>query len=186
MTIDRPDVLTESSERQAGPITDRRSIDYMFSGTRHQLTELSGQADLKASIVITTSALVLTLCLSRDVSDDFRASLVALSIGVLGAFVFAVTAVVPKFGSSRGKHGQEPMNPLFFGHVAHIELPEYRSMMLDLIKTDEPIYQALLADIHAQSRYLVTAKYRWLRLSYASLFLGFVAAAAARLIVAVA
>jgi hypothetical protein len=38
----------------------RGSVDYMLRATQQQLTDLSGQADLKASIVMTTSAILTT------------------------------------------------------------------------------------------------------------------------------
>jgi hypothetical protein len=178
MTPDR-DMTEDRNPR--GPIEGRQSIDYLLTSARTQLTDLSAQADLKASIVITTSSLVLTLALSRINSTTYRTTLAVLSVGVLGALIFAIIAVIPKFKIGSGTMPADEVNPLFFGHVATSDSDEYTREMLELFRSDEDIYRTILADVHAQSSYLIRAKYRWLRLSYVLLLAGFVGAAVARL-----
>jgi hypothetical protein len=163
------------------PVEGRQSVDYLLSSARQQLTDLSAQADLKASIVITTSSLVLTLALSRLNSDNYRVSLAVLALGVLGALVFAIIAVIPKFRIGAGAVPEEEVNPLFFGHIANSDPERFTDEMMTMLQDDETIYRTILADIHAQSTYLIRAKYRWLRISYVLLLLAFVGAAVARI-----
>jgi hypothetical protein len=144
--------------------------------------ELSAQADLKASIVITTSSLVLTLALSRSVDEDYRTQLAVLVVGVLGSLMFAIVAVFPKFRAVARGHTPQALNPFFFGHAAQLSEQAYVERMVELIRNDEAIYRALLVDIHAQSTNLLSAKYRWLRMSYAMLLVGFVGAAITHLV----
>ena len=48
--------------------------------------------------------------------------------------------------------------------------------LTQLIRSDDAVYRAIIADIHAQSVYLIRAKYRWLRISYVLLLGGFLGA----------
>ena len=54
----------------------RGSVDYMLRTTQQQLTDLSGQADLKASIVMTTSAILTSVAAARLDHEAVRWSLV--------------------------------------------------------------------------------------------------------------
>ena len=172
----------DSPPTETEPVPGREPIDFFFAGSRQQLTELSAQADLKANIIITTSSVVLTVALSRINDSDYRISVTVLAIGVLGALAFAIVAVIPKFRVNRSTtiHTTDG-NPLFFGHVANTPIDVYREEMIQLIRSDEAVYRAMIADIHAQSAYLIRAKYRWLRISYILLLAGFVGAAAVRI-----
>ena len=173
----------ESGDRSGvAPVVGRPTVDYLLVSGRQQLTELSAQADLKASIVITTSSVVLTLAFSRIQNTDYRASLAVLAVGVLGALIFAIFAVIPKFrvATNETMAGGD-VNPLFFGHIANTSEDVYLEEMTELIRDDHLIYRAMLADIHAQSKYLIRAKYRWLRTSYVLLLIGFIGAAVVRI-----
>jgi hypothetical protein len=46
--------------------------------------------------------------------------------------------------------------------------------MAGLLADDAAVYEAIVADLHSQSRYLVRAKFRLLGVAYAALLAGFV------------
>jgi hypothetical protein len=92
--------MAVSLERRADPfdgVQARGSVDYMLRTTKQQLTDLSGQADLKASIVMTTSAILTSVAAARLDNESVRWSLVTLMVGLLVAMLCAVFSLVPTF-----------------------------------------------------------------------------------------
>lgn len=70
----------------------------------------TGQADLKANLVITTSSLVLTIVATRWSEQSLRPGLSALAVGALCALFTAITVVIPKFrfhGKGEARDGFE-------------------------------------------------------------------------------
>src|SRR6476659_1392748 len=78
-------------------VVPRRSVDEVFRNLQQALVAYTGQADLKANIVITTSSLVLTIVATRWSERSLRPGLGAVAIGALFALLTAITVVIPKF-----------------------------------------------------------------------------------------
>ncbi len=165
-------------------VRPRRSVDELLRSAQQTLVTYTGQADLKANIVITTSSLMLTIVATRWSEQSLRPGLSAVGAGALGALVAAITVVVPKFRFPRKgelRHDFEPHeNPLFFGHFASMPRERFVEIIGELSLDDALLYEAQVVDIHDQGRYLVEKKYRHLRLAYLSLALAFVAGAVAQ------
>jgi Pycsar effector protein len=160
-------------------VRPRRSVDELMSGLQQSLVTYTGQADLKANIVITTSSLVLTIVATRWSTNSLRPGLGAVAIGVLLALLSAITVVIPKFRlprrSERRQHFEQHENPLFFGHFASMPRERFVSVLAEIAADDEVLYEVQAADIHDMGVYLVRKKYRHLRLAYTFLALAFVA-----------
>jgi hypothetical protein len=176
---DDPDDETPTPERPFAGVQARRSVDEMFRNSQQALVAYTGQADLKANIVITTSSLVLTIVATRWSEKSLRPGMVALAIGVLLSLLAAITVVAPKFGLPRKghlRHDFEPHeNPLFFGHFASMSRDRFVEIVAEIAADDGSLYEAQATDIHDQGRYLVEKKYRHLRLAYIFLGLAFIA-----------
>ena len=166
-----------------GPdLSDQRlSADYTLRNLQQQLVAVTGQADLKASIVITAASITLSLAISRVNDERLRPGVLTLAFFVLLALVFAIFAVLPKYRlTGRPPVGQ--FNPFFFGHVALLDFEEYDTTMRTLIADQDRLYDAMLRDLHAQSTYLLHRKFRPLRWAYVSVIVGFVAGLVVQLI----
>ncbi len=162
--------------------SDRRSsVDTMLRNLQQQLVAVTGQADLKASIVITASSITLSLAATRLTDHKVRPGIITLGVFVLAALSCAVFAVLPKYRLT-GKLPVGQFNPLFFGHVALLDANEYRETMYTLIADEENMYDAILNDLHTQSLYLLRRKFRPLRWAYLLLLIGFGAAAVVQVI----
>ena len=161
---------------------DRRgSVDTALRNLQQQLVAVTGQADLKASIVITASSITLSLSATRVTDARLRPGLITLGIFVLAALCCAIFSVLPKYRvTGRPPVGQ--FNPLFFGHAALLDFDEYRAAMHAILGDEEGLYDALLNDLHAQSTYLLRRKFRPLRAAYLCLLVGFIAGGVAQLI----
>jgi hypothetical protein len=181
--------LSDTPDEQTHSFTEvhpRRSVDELLRNVQQALVAYTGQADLKANIVITTSSLVLTIVATRWGEHSLRPGLSAVAIGTLLALLTAITVVAPKFrlpGKGEVRHHFEPHeNPLFFGHFASMPRDRFIEIIAEIAADDTTLYEAQVADIHDQGRYLIEKKYRHLRLAYAFLGLAFVAGAIAQTI----
>jgi Family of unknown function (DUF5706) len=179
----------ESSDAGVSPfagVRPRRSVDELFKGIQTALVAYTGQADLKANLVITTSSLVLTIVATRWSEASLRPGLAAVGVGALLALFTAITVVIPKFRLHRKHEARaqfEPYeNPLFFGHYAGVSRERFVEVMAELAHDDAALYEAQAIDVHDQGRYLVEKKYRHLRTAYIFLGLAFVAGAVAQAI----
>src|SRR5262249_52196433 len=107
---------------------------------------------------------------------------------VIGAMLASVFAVFPKFNIHRHTDEELPphFNPLFFGHYASLPKDRYVGEMARVIKDDGSLYLTIIGDLYDQGVYLVTSKYRYLRLSYALFLAGFLCSSLALGITALA
>ena len=175
---------SDTPDEPARPFADvhpRRSVDELLRNVQQALVAYTGQADLKANIVITTSSLVLTIVATRWGEHSLRPGLSAVAVGTLLALLTAITVVAPKFRlpskSEVRTHFEPDENPLFFGHFASMPRDRFIETIAELAADDAVLYEAQVADIHDQGRYLIEMKYRHLRLAYTFLGLAFVAGA---------
>jgi Pycsar effector protein len=179
-----PDDVIELKENPFANVRSRRSVDELLADIQHALVMYTGQADMKANIVITTSSLVLTVVATRWSEHSLRPGLSAVSIFTLLALVTAITVVIPKFRLFRKGEARsdfEPHeNPLFFGHFASVSPERFVEVIAEIAKDDAVLYQAQTIDIHEQGQYLVSKKYKHLRAAYIFLGLAFVAGAVAQ------
>jgi hypothetical protein len=167
--------------------TERSSIDTMLRNTQQQLVALSGQADLKASLLITAAAVVASVAATQLSDPLFGWAAGTLLVFVLGSMLAGVFAVLPKFRVHREPNDLPAhFNPLFFGDYAHIPKDRYLDEMAKVFRSDGALYETIVGDLHDQGVYLVNSKYRYLRIAYILYLAGFGCAGLALAITAIA
>ena len=116
----------------------RSSVDTMLRNTQQQLVALSGQADLKASLLTTAAAVVASIAASHLGDSDIKWAAGTLLVFLVAALLASVLAVFPKFEVHREPEGELPpnFNPLFFGHYARIPKQRYLDEMLRVVADD--------------------------------------------------
>jgi hypothetical protein len=183
--------MVESRVHEAHPfqaVEARRSVDELFFSMQNSLVLYTGQADMKANIVITTSSLVLTVIAALWNEDRARWGLGILAAGTLMALISAITVVIPKFRLPKQGKARIDLeaheNPLFFGHFAAISRERWVEILADIASNDVDMYEAQARDIHDQGVYLIQKKYRHLRFAYIVLAIAFVGGAVAQSIAA--
>lgn len=162
-------------------IRGRGATDYLLRNLHEQLVQLSSQADLKASIVLTVCTVVLSVSFARS---EPRASTWVLGAGLFFALVAAILAVLPSFRSKLPR--EEDIDLLFFAQFASIPRERYVDSMAAVMQSDAAVYGTLIRNIHNQAVYLMQHKYRYLRLSYAGLLVASFAAALTEVVARVA
>jgi hypothetical protein len=167
---------------EPGPFVDvesRHTSDYFLLGLQQQMVQLTGQADLKGSIIITAASIVVSVSATQFSDAELRWSLVTLVAFSLLALLSSIVAVFPKFKIHPEPGNELPhgFNPFFFGHFSQISKARHREVMADVLRDERTSYRFMVEDIYDQGVYLLRNKYRFLRFSYACFLVGFVAAA---------
>jgi len=114
----------------------------MLRNTQQQLVALSGQADLKASLLTTAAAVAASIAAAQIGDPDIGWAAGTLLVFLLAALLASVLAVFPKFQVHREPEGELPphFNPLFFGHYARIPKQRYLAEMLRVVSDDSALY----------------------------------------------
>jgi hypothetical protein len=174
-----PDGVFSAEPGPFADVPERITTDYLLYGLQQQMVALTGQADVKGSIVITASAIVVSVSVTQFNEADLRWSLVTLVAFVVLAMLSSVLAVFPKFKihPEPGDQLPEGFNPVFFGHFSQISKQRHVEVMADVLRSGSATYRVMVEDIYDQGYYMLTKKYRYLRFSYACFLIGFVAAA---------
>jgi hypothetical protein len=180
--------MTPQSRASAFSGTERTAVDTMLRNTQQQLVALSGQADLKASLLITAAAVVASVAATGLNDSQFGWAAGTLIAFVIASMLAGVFSVLPKFGFSHRPKGHLPeqVNLLFFGHYAWMPKERYLAEMANLFKDDGSLYATIVSDLYDQGVYLVQAKYRYLRVAYVLYLAGFFSAGTALAVTALA
>lgn len=158
------------------------AADDLLRTTQQHHVQLSLMADQKASIMMAASSILLTFTFSNLDHETLSWGFWALFIFSSVSLGLAILAVTPRAGSAKRSSER---NLLFFGDFAEMSLEEYSDSMDNILRSDETIYQVIVADIHAIGRNLKNSKYRYLTLSYRWFLAGIVMATVMFLIQAV-
>jgi hypothetical protein len=160
-------------------VQGHHTIDYFLRNVQQQLVLLTGQADFKASVMITASSIVVSLVATRLDDDALGIAAGVLCSFVLLALLASVVAVFPKFrrhrqGDPYQEHLPANFNLVFFGDYSQISKERFLQEMAAVATSDGTLYETIAADIYDQGVYLVDQKYRYLRVSYGAFLVGFV------------
>jgi hypothetical protein len=161
-------------------VPERNTGDNMLRTAQQHHVQLSMMADVKANIIITVSALVMTMTLSRVNDPGLRLSAITLLIFTALALLLAILAVLPKYRPLRLSEPDAELPPqfnvLFFGHFAELPRERFLSEVAKAMKPDGSVYECMAQDIYGLGYYLGHFKYRYLRLSYLFFLSGFLLA----------
>lgn len=158
-------------------IPHRGSVDYVLRTVQQGLVHFSSMADAKANILITVCALLFSVGLTQFRRDELAVPVLVLLSSAAVSLLLAVLAILPwvsRGGPQRPAGDPGPFNPLFFMHVAAVDADEYVERMDRLFSQPPHLTEAIVRDIHGQSRALALKKFRLLRWSYGMLLLGIV------------
>jgi pycsar effector protein len=155
-------------------------LDQMLRQTRWHHATLSSMADVKASMMLTVSSVVLTLAVRYLTEPRLKWSAATLMAFCLGTIVLSAWAAMPKLPFRRrrgappdpGAHG---FNLLFFGDFVRLSYVQFESAMEEVMSDPGKTYAAQVREIYLLGIFLATKKYRFVRLSYACFIAGLLA-----------
>ena len=172
--------MEKAGPRGDGPATfegmeGRSSVDTVLRTTQQTLSELSAQADLKANIIITAAALLLTVSITRIGDHNLRVGTIILSVGCTVTLVLAILAVLPTAAMRRVVH--KDGNPIYFMEAAAMNRQGFHQQLARACHDDGALYRMVADAIHSESKFLAHSKYRRLGWAYLAFLTGVLAAA---------
>jgi len=158
-------------------------LDHMLRQTRIHHVQLSSMADIKANMLLTVAAVVLTLVAPRAADADLRWPALILIAFCLATVVLAIYAVMPKL--PRRLDGAVPdarhaaFNLLFFGDFVQMPYEQFEREMEKVLNDPSQLYQAQVREIYTLGLFLAQKKYRFLKFAYVTFLVGLLASALA-------
>ncbi len=158
-------------------------INYLLQQTRVHHMQLSSMADLKANMLLTMSAIIITLAVPRVlVEGKLQWPLMMLIVFSLITILLAAYSVMPKLPLWSGKKsGAVPdaknphFNLLFFGDFSGMSYPDFVAEMESAMNEPSRVYELQVREIYILGNFLAHTKYRYLRLAYATFICGLLA-----------
>ena len=155
----------------------RQQLDHMLRQTRMNLVNFSQMADVKAHILLSLSSVLLSLSLTQILNPRFTLSIAGLDIFLLITIFFALLTVIGKVKVlNRKKHSiNDPdYSPLFFGNYGDVPYEEYARNFEEIMNDSDQTYEIIVKDIYYAGVYLLTTKYKYIRIAYLSFFTGLI------------
>ena len=172
--------LKRKKEKDERP---ERGIETMYRVTLKNHIKLSDIADTKANILLSVSAIILSIALSTlfpklDKADNYYLiypTIFFLFITVV-TMVYSILSTRPKVTS--GKFTKEDVankkvNLLFFGNFHQMSLEEFQNGMTELMNDRDYLYKTLMKDLYFLG-IVLEKKYRLLRIAYTIFMIGII------------
>ena len=157
----------------------RPQLDHLIRQTRHNLVAFSQMADTKAQILLSLSSVLLSLSLTQIHYPRLIMAIIGLDFFLLITIYLALLTVIGKVKVfNRRKHSvtDRDYSPLFFGNYGDVPYPEYVTHFAEILNDSDATYEIMVKDIYYSGVYLLTTKYKYMRLSYMFFFAGLIVA----------
>jgi predicted metal-dependent HD superfamily phosphohydrolase len=159
-----------------------RGIETMFRISSNNHQRLSDMADNKASIMITTTSIIISVLLSvllRKLEENryLTVPVILLLTVCVVTMVFAILATrpsVPPGTFTQKDIDDKKVNLLFFGNFYRMNFDEYDNGMRHMMDDREFLYGSLTRDVYSQG-VVLGRKYNLLRVGYNVFMFGIVA-----------
>ena len=110
---------------------NRTAVDNILRVNHGNQMRLGLMADAKANIMITVTSIVFSVTVANLDNETMKWPLLAFAFGCFFSLLFAIFAIIPNTDYPKVKGSKEIdrdspiLNPLFFGHFAHLDIHEY-------------------------------------------------------------
>jgi len=156
-------------------------IDQMMRQTRGNLIQLSSMADVKSSMLLTLSSVVLTLA-GRYIADPvFGVAVLVLGaccLLTIGLATYAAMPKVPVIASGDADVTDTRFNLFFFGDFVRMDYEAFHDAMEAVMNDPSRTYEMQVREVYTLGRFLAERKYRYLRLAYLAFIAGLAASTA--------
>ncbi len=152
-------------------------LDHMMRTTRLHHVQLSAMADVKASIVLTVSSVLITISAPEMSNPGLRPAAMVLIFFCLSTIILATYAIMPKLPFTTQPVEKPDVNSplfnlLFFGDFTRLSYDEFESSMEKCLSDHNRTYHAQIRELYTLGMFLATKKYRFLQFSYLTFILG--------------
>ena len=158
-----------------------RGVETMFRATYRTHINLSAIADNKANIMLSISAIIISIVVSNllpqlKMNPRLAFPTFLLLAVCLLSLVFAILSTRPKVTS--GTVTDEDIkdrkaNLLFFGNFYNMEMEKFQGGMMEMIQDNDFLYNSMTRDLYFLGKVLAV-KYKYLRICYAVFMYGII------------
>jgi predicted metal-dependent HD superfamily phosphohydrolase len=174
----------EVQRKKAKSDRPERGIETMYRVTLKNHIKLSDIADTKANILLSVSAIILSIALSTlfpklDKADNYYLiypTMLFLFVSVV-TMIFSILSTRPKVTSgnfTKEDVKNRKVNLLFFGNFHKIPLEEFQKGMTEMMNDRDYLYKSLMKDLYFLG-IVLNKKYRLLRIAYTIFMIGIIA-----------
>lgn len=160
-----------------------KGVETMFRVTLRNHIKLSDIADTKSNILLSVSAIMMSIVLTTlvpklDKSDNsylIYPTLIFLIITV-STIIFSILATRPKVTSgnfTKEDIANKNVNLLFFGNFYKMKLEEFQDGMFEVMGDYDYLYKSLMKDLYFLG-IVLQKKYRLLRIAYTIFMIGII------------
>jgi len=164
-------------------LNPEKGIETMFRVTLRNHINLSAIADTKSNILLSVSAIMMSIVLTTlvpklDKPDNYYLiypTAIFLFITVL-TIIFSILATRPKVTSgnfTKEDVANKKVNLLFFGNFYKMTLEEFQEGMFDVMGDYNYLYKSLMKDLYFLG-VVLQKKYKLLRIAYTIFMIGIV------------
>lgn len=179
-TIKKNEDLKRRKTKEDRP---EKGVETMFRVTLKNHIKLSDIADTKSNILLSVSAIILSIALSTlfpKLDKPSNAYLIYPTIFFMFftvvTMIFSILATRPKITSNNFTMEDvknQKVNLLFFGNFYKMKLEEFQEGMFDLMEDREYLYKSLMKDLYFLGLVL-NRKYKLLRIAYNVFMVGII------------
>ena len=154
-------------------------LDHFIRQTRVHHVQLSSMADVKANMMLTISALIITFSIGHLTNPRLRWPVLVLIVSCLATIIAAAYAVMPKLDTTFRPDLDSPdCNILFFGNFMNLQYEEYARLMEGVMSDWSRVYEAQVREVYELGVFLGRKKYVYVRLAYLFFIVGLLASVA--------
>lgn len=176
-----PYISTDEKFEAKNQKNTERGVQTMFRTTSNNHIELSGMADNKAHILITTNSIILSVFISYGLSrlPHHPNYFIAASLLVLTSLIAITCSILATRPSiNKGRFTEDDIrnkktNLLFFGNFHRMQLTDYQWGVNQMIRDKEYLYDTMMMDIYYLG-VVLAKKYRYLRIAYTVFMVGLI------------
>jgi Family of unknown function (DUF5706) len=151
-------------------------LDHMLRQTRMHHAQLSAMADTKASMLLTTSAVIISLSLPHVFSSKPQWPFLVLIFFCFITVVLAAYSAMPKLPANRKDRPPDVHSPkfnlLFFGDFARLDYAQFELAMEEMMNNPSLTYEAQVRELYTLGVFLAAKKYRYLKWAYITFLIG--------------
>tara|TARA_R110001583_G_scaffold4351_5_gene25279 strand:- start:6459 stop:7673 length:1215 start_codon:yes stop_codon:yes gene_type:complete len=173
----------ELKRKKAKEDRPEKGIETMYRVTLRNHIKLSDIADTKANILLSVSAIILSIALSSlfpklDKPDNYYLiypTLFFLLITVV-TMIFSILSTRPKVTTAdftKEDVANKKVNLLFFGNFYKMKLEEFQDGMNELMNDRDYLYKSLMKDLYFLG-IVLQRKYKLLRIAYNIFMIGII------------
>ena len=171
------------NEQELKQLNLGRGVETMYRTTYRTHITLSSIADNKANIMMSITAIVISISVSTlvpkfEAMPKLQIPTIFLLAVCLVAMIFATLSTRPKVTTgifTREDIKMRKTNLLFFGNYFNMDLEDFQWGMVEMIKDDDFLYSSMTRDLYFLGKVLAK-KYHYLRLCYGVFMYGLIAA----------